>query len=73
METRFVLEPILSAEFDLSRQPIATCVDRGTDDRRESRIDESLPADNRENPESLRIGCAGPTYAEEVASSQTSA
>ena len=73
MDARFVLESILSAELDLRRQPIATRVDRGADDRRESRIDESLPADDGKDTRSSRIGCTRPTDAEEVASPQTSA
>jgi len=73
MDARFVLESILSAEHDLRRQPIATRVDGGADDRRESRIDESLSADDSEDTRSLRIGGARPTHAEEIASPQTSA
>lgn len=73
MNARFVLESILSAELDLCRQPIATRVDRGADDRRESRIDKSLSADYDEDSRSFRIGSARPTNAEQVASSQTSA
>jgi len=73
MDARFVLESILSAELDLRRQPIAARVDRGADDRRESRIDESLSADDGEDTRPFRISCARPTHAEEVASPQTSA
>ena len=73
METRFVLESILDAQLDLRRQPVATRVDRGADDRRESRIDQSLSADDREDARSSRIGGARVTDAEEIAPPQTSA
>ena len=73
MDARFVLESIVNAEFDLRRQPVATRIDGGADDGRESRIDQSLSADDREDARSSRIGCARATDAEEVAPPQTSA
>ena len=73
MDARFVLESILGAELDLGGQAIATRVDRGADDGREPRIDESLPADDGEDTRSFRICCARAPHAEEVASPQTSA
>jgi hypothetical protein len=47
MDARVVLESIGDAEVDLRRQPVATRVDRGADDSRESRVDQSLSADGR--------------------------
>ena len=73
VDARFVLESILHAEFDLRRQSVATRVDRSADDGRESRIDQSLSADDREDARSSRIGCARATDAEEIAPPQTSA
>jgi hypothetical protein len=73
MDARFVFESIFNAELDLRRQPIATRIDRGAHDSRESRIDQSLSADDREGSRSPRIGCARATDAEEIAPPQTSA
>ena len=73
MDARFALESIFSAELDLRRQPVATRVYGGADDGRESRIDQGLSADDREDARSSRIGCARATDAEEIAPPQTSA
>lgn len=73
MDARFVLESIVDAEVDLRRQPVATRVDRGADDSRESRVDQSLSADDGEDARASRIGSAGATDAEEIAPPQTSA
>jgi hypothetical protein len=73
MDARFVLESILDAELDLRREPVTTRVDRGADDGRESRIDQGLSADDREDARSSRIGGARATDAEEIAPPQTSA
>jgi hypothetical protein len=73
MDARFVLEPVFGADFDLRRQSVPTCVDRGADDRGETRSDQGRPGDDGEDPRSFRVSSAWPPYAEEVASLQTSA
>ena len=62
---------LVDADMDLGRKPESLCVNRGANDRRMFRVDQRLPADDDEDPVSLRV-VAGTSNAIELAALQNS-
>jgi hypothetical protein len=50
-----MLEAVIDVNIDLRRQAVPTSINRGTDDGREGRLDQGLPADHHKDALAPRI------------------